>query len=167
MVLFNAEECEFIKSFYYKEIENYSAAAAGFSKGQVKFSNSSCKYVDSIDAELLSFIVERTANLGVKSLDGVKIIRYEEGNFLGRHADFSKYGANLLFKTYMIQLSKHDDYTGGDLIVENKIMSRVQGSCITISSTDLHEVTKILSGERFSLVLFLTEKNLNLTKSLL
>ena len=167
MILFTPEECEYIKSFYFKDEEIDSKLAEGFSKGTIKFSNNSCKHVTSTDAELLLFLVERTSGIGVKSLEAVKFVRYTEGDYMGRHKDHSKYGADLLFKTFMIQLSDPYSYEGGNLIVENTVIDRTQGSVCTISSTDFHEVSKVTSGERFSLVLFLTENNLQLEKNLI
>ncbi len=72
-----------------------------------------------------------------------------------------------VYKTFLIQLSDSDEYVGGDLIVGKDIQSKEQGTLSIINPTTPHEVTKIISGERLSLVLFLTGDNLDLKKTII
>lgn len=167
MVVFTPEECEYIKSFYNTEIEHSSNEVQKYGDVNIKFSNSSTKYTSTQNEELIKFLENKLNQYGVKSIPLVKFMRYETGDNLARHTDFSKYGVDIIYKTYLIQLSKSDDYSGGDLIVGKDVQSREQGSLFIINPTTPHEVTKVLSGERISLVLFLREGNLNIQKTII
>jgi predicted 2-oxoglutarate/Fe(II)-dependent dioxygenase YbiX len=167
MVVFTPEECEYIKSFYIIESEHSSDEVQNYGSVKLKFSNSSAKYISTTNEELIKFLETKLNKLGVKSIPLVKFMRYQTGDNLARHTDFSKYGVDIIYKTYLVQLSKSDDYVGGDLIVGNDIQSKEQGSLCIINPTTPHEVTKVISGERISLVLFLREENLNIVKSII
>lgn len=167
MVIFSKEDCEYIKSVYYTENEFDATTVQDYGDVKIKFSNASSKYVITQNKELTSFLLEKLKPHGVKSIPEIKYMKYQVGDNLARHTDFSKYGVDIIFKTYLFQLSDSDEYTGGDLIVGNTIQSREQGTMTVISPTTPHEVTKVTSGERLSLVIFLREENLNLSKSII
>lgn len=167
MVVFTQEECDYIKSFYYIENEYTADTVQDYGNVKIKFSNASSKYVITENKELLNFLTDKLKPHGVKRIPQVKYMRYEAGDNLSRHTDFSKYGVDIIYKTYLFQLSKSEDYTGGDLIVGNDVQSREQGSMFIINPTTPHEVTKVLSGERLSLIIFLMEENLNIEKSII
>ena len=168
MVMFSKEECEYIKSFYnlYKEVDGMDTHTLNgipikFRKG------SSAKFVTIDNSELNNFLLEKLKPIKVKNIPTIKIMKYGKGGSLAKHQDFSKYGVDIIYKTVLIQLSESTDYIGGDLIVENTPQSRVIGSLTTISPTDVHEVTTLESGERYSLVLFLYESDFDIQKSML
>jgi predicted 2-oxoglutarate/Fe(II)-dependent dioxygenase YbiX len=167
MVIFSKEDCEYIKSVYYTENEFDATTVQDYGDVKIKFSNASSKYVITQNKELTAFLLEKLKPHGVKSIPEIKYMKYQVGDNLARHTDFSKYGVDIIFKTYLFQLSDSDEYTGGDLIVGNTIQSREQGTMTVISPTTPHEVTKVTSGERLSLVIFLREENLNLSKSII
>lgn len=167
MVIFTPSECEYIKSFYYTEIEHTSDEIQQYGKVSIKFSNSSSKYITTQNPKLIEFLESKLKSHGVKSIPLVKFMRYTTGDNLARHTDFAKYGVDIIYKTYLVQLSNSTDYEGGDLIVGNETISREQGFLSIINPTTPHEVTKVISGQRISLVLFLREENLNITKSLI
>ena len=167
MVIFTPEECEYIKSFYTSDIEHQSNEVQHYGKVDIVFSKATNKYATTTNEKLISFLENKLNQCGVKSIPLVKFMRYQKGDNLVRHVDFSKYGVDIIYKTYLVQLSKSDEYTGGDLIVGDEVQSREQGSLFIINPTTPHEVTKVLSGERLSLVLFLMEENLNFKKSII
>ena len=169
MVIFSKEECEYIKSFYEKEKEIEASDLQDFKVVKIRFSSKkhSVRYSFPESDELQNFLVEKLKPFAVKNIPSVKLMVYREGDFLPEHQDFAKYGVDIMYKTIITQLSSSDSYTGGDLIVEGKVIDRTQGFTLSISPTDLHEIKKVESGERWSLVLFLKEGNMNLTKSIL
>ncbi len=167
MVVFTNEECEYIKSFYYTESEQSSNDIQKYGNVSIRFSNSSAKFISTTNKELIEFLLNKLKPYGIKSIPLVKFMRYEAGDNLARHTDFDKYGVDKIYKTFLIQLSKSNDYVGGDLIVGNDIQSREQGYLSIINPTTPHEVTKMISGERISLVLFLSGENLDFKKSLI
>lgn len=167
MVVFTPDECEYIKSFYYNEEAIDSTKIKGYSIDSIKFSKGVASYVDSTDVELLNFLCEKLNHIGVVSVPGAKIIRYQKSNFLARHSDFIKYGTRILHKTLIFQLSHSHEYVGGDFLIDDVVQSRQIGSVFSINPTTPHEVTEVISGERFSLGLFLTEENLQYNKTLI
>lgn len=167
MVVFTPNECEYIKSFYYTEHENSSDDIQQYGNVSIKFSNSSAKFVSTANKELINFLVNKLKPYGIKSIPLVKFMRYEAGDNLARHTDFDKYGVDKIYKTFLIQLSDSDEYVGGDLIVGKDIQSKEQGTLSIINPTTPHEVTKVISGQRLSLVLFLTGDNLDLKKTII
>jgi predicted 2-oxoglutarate/Fe(II)-dependent dioxygenase YbiX len=167
MVIFDKEECQYLRSFYYRELEHSADTIQDYTKVKIKFSNSSLKYVTCKNTELLNFLSLRLKDYGVKSIPLVKFLKYKSGDHLARHTDFSKYGTDIVFKTYIFQLSDSNDYKGGDLIVGETIQSRDLGSMVIINPTTPHEVTEVVSGERISLVLFLLEEHLNIQRTLI
>jgi predicted 2-oxoglutarate/Fe(II)-dependent dioxygenase YbiX len=167
MVIFTKEECEYIKSFYYTEKESSSNDVQHYGDVSIKFSNSSAKFISTTNKELIEFLLNKLKPYGIKSIPMVKFMRYQTGDSLARHTDFDKYGVDKIYKTFLIQMSNSEDYVGGDLIVGKDVQSREQGWLSIINPTTPHEVTKMISGERISLVLFLSGENLDLKKSLI
>jgi len=167
MIIFNKEECEYLKSIYHTETEIDAKNIHDYGSVKIKFSNATSKYVLSKNKDLKEFLLKKLQPYGVKLIPDVKFMRYEVGDKLERHTDFSKYGVDIIFKTYLFQISNPDDYEGGDLIVNGNVQSREQGKMTIINPTEPHEVTRIISGERISLVLFLREENLIFNKSII
>lgn len=84
-------------------------------------------------------------------IEQYEIKRYRQNDYVTEHQD-QFYGtiAGIERKlTLLIQLN--EDYTGGDLMVAKMPMSRTVGSLTILPSFYLHEVTPIISGNRFSL----------------
>lgn len=169
MVLFSKEECEYIKSFYDWSKEIKASDLQDFDVIKIRFSaeKHSVKYSFPENLELKDFLVSKLTPFKVKEIPSVKLMIYKEGDFLPEHQDFAKYGVDIMFKTVIVQLSDSDDYTGGDLLVERVPVSRVQGYTLAISPTQIHEIKRVESGERWSLVLFLKEENFNIKKHIL
>jgi len=92
----------------------------------------------------------------LKDID-IQLTKYGPGDFYTWHAD-----ANLRFDTKIIrklsgvlQLSNPTSYEGGELqIKSNAVISHKQGDLTVFPSCLEHQVTKVTSGTRFSLVLW-------------
>lgn len=52
----------------------------------------------------------------------------------------------------IIQMSDSDEYEGGDLIVGDYYCTRAKGSAIFFPASLVHQVTRIVSGNRYSLI---------------
>lgn len=168
MVIFSKEECAYIKSFYRLDDEIDGMDTHTLNNIKIKFrKGSSAKFVTIDNSELKEFLLQKLSPLKVKNIPTIKIMKYGKGGSLAKHQDFAKYGVDIIYKTLLVQLSESTDYIGGDLIVENTPQSRVIGSLCTISPTAEHEVTKLESGERYSLVLFLHERDFDIQKSMI
>ena len=78
------------------------------------------------------------------------LAEYSQGSFHGLHYDKLP---EMWFrdKVVTIQLSDSNEYEGGDLIIGDEIAPRDKGCAIIYNGKDLHQVTKVTKGTRFSL----------------
>ena len=92
----------------------------------------------------------------VRGITDLQLIKYDVGSYFKRHIDIGMYESGAQRKiTFIIQLSDPNDYTGGDLVLhtnpEATVMPRDKGSVIVFPAFFLHEVTPLLTGQRYSL----------------
>lgn len=172
-MLFTDDDCDFIKSQWDKnkvldESSNKYAEYAG-NKVKIKTNKVKANYVRITDSSVLDFILNKLKPTGIKSISTkeASLMKYSTGQYFGPHRDYPDYGTDRLNRTAVIQLSDSKEYSGGDLIVENKPQTRIKGSCISIRSNQIHEVTEITSGTRMTLVIFLLDKDIVHSTSLI
>ena len=86
--------------------------------------------------------------------------RYLIGNEFARHDDSTTHPDQLL----NIGVCLNNDYEGGEFIAYDpfEVLPKVIGTIYTMKSDREHEVKKIESGERWSLILFLNKHHLNI-----
>jgi PKHD-type hydroxylase len=94
--------------------------------------------------------------------EGFQFTKYTApGGKYGRHMD-SGFGTPVRKLSFTLQLSKPEDYEGGDLCLylteTPEVMKKIQGHVIVFPSYVLHEVTPITKGTRYSLVSWITGK---------
>ncbi len=77
--------------------------------------------------------------------------KYPTGGFHTPHKDGGTYNDVTRDKVITIQLTDENEYKGGDLIINGEMAPRSKGTFIVYSGMDLHEVTKVTKGERFSI----------------
>lgn len=171
-VLFTGDDCNYIKSFW-----KDSQSSDGEGYGTTSINNQQIKvkrevrghYLDISDSDLLLFIESKLKKVGITSISSgnLKLTKYQSGDYFKPHRDYQYDERGIIRKTVVIQLSESSEYVGGDLIVEEVRQSREKGSCIMFNSNELHEITLITSGNRFSLVVFLFEKDLQIINSII
>lgn len=145
------EECEYLIEF----IENF-------------------KHINNVElnrnVEVYSFdTTDLIPNLN-KKLNEIDIInnppfninKYTIGSFFERHRDSGgkNDSTSERVKTLIINLSNEGDYEGGDLIINDNIVTKKLGNAFLFSSAILHELKNITSGVRYSLVIWLKDNNL-------
>lgn len=166
--LFTDEECDEICRLAYEQ---------GFAEAKVgrtgdtrvdKACNSSmvCYLHDHLN---MSFVYERVRGFVNKANEKFwnfdlfdygepfKFAEYKENTGTDFHSDITDYCTTGFRKlTIIIQLSREDDYKGGELVVngETNIVSRKRGHVIVFPSFLLHKVNQITEGKRCSLVGF-------------
>jgi len=164
-IIFNKDECDYIKSFYNEGFSENGGDPLVVHIGDNKTLSikrkASAKYLDLADSTLIDFILEKLKKINIKSItsESVKIVKYSKGDYFEKHTDFNKYGKGATYKTLVIQLSNSSDYMGGDLVVDEIPQNRDLGSYSLFLSSIEHEVTKVLSGQRFSLTIFLKQED--------
>ena len=87
--------------------------------------------------------------------------RYPVGCKFDRHNDSTTHPDQLV----NIGVCLNSDYDGGDFIfyTPDKILPKIEGTIYHMNSNRDHEVTEITSGERWSLITFLKEKDLGIS----
>ncbi len=115
----------------------------------------------------IDFLNQKLNSIGIINNPPFNINKYMVGSFFQKHMDIG--GKNdphsERVKTLIVNLSDKNDYVGGDLIIDNNIVSREIGNAFLFPSNTLHELKELTYGVRYSLVMWL--KNNNLKKSIL
>ena len=92
---------------------------------------------------------------GFMNYDAPMIMEYGKGCHYDWHIDVGKSVPNRKL-SFTIQLSKPEDYEGGDLeflgTEINKEAFRQQGTCVIFPSFLAHKITKVKSGTRYAIV---------------
>ena len=78
------------------------------------------------------------------------LTEYSVGSFHKPHTDF-KSNEWYRDKVVTIQLTDSNSYSGGDLKIGEHILPRDKGCALIYSGRDIHEVTEVTKGIRFSL----------------
>ena len=88
--------------------------------------------------------------------------RYPVGCKFDRHNDSTTHPDQLV----NIGVCLNSDYDGGDFIfyTPDEILPKVEDTIYHMDSNRDHEVTEIVNGERWSLITFLKEKDLGISK---
>lgn len=94
--------------------------------------------------------------------EGFQFTKYQApGGKYGKHIDSSP-GTLIRKLSFTLQLSKPEDYKGGDLVLylgdKPETMKREQGFVALFPSYVLHEVKPVTDGTRYSLVSWITGK---------
>lgn len=100
---------------------------------------------------LLNYLKMDTTITLNKPLNMIHLQNVQKGNKFERHID--------KHSLYNIGACLNDDYEGGNLICYNPkfILPKITGSIYTFYGGRLHEVTEVTSGERWSLIAFLSK----------
>ncbi len=91
-----------------------------------------------------------------KTYTPMRLIRYKEGMYYGKHVDNVIQGAIRTDISFTVFLSPPESYEGGYLRIHNHHNSHdiklPAGAMVLYPSDSLHEITPVLSGERVVLV---------------
>lgn len=171
-VIFTPDECNYIKSFWNdtNNIESGGNQLVRLGDDIITIKSECSSHLNYFDKhhDLFNFVSTRIKKINVNKISlTIKITKYVEGDYFLPHRDFEHYEAGELSRTLVIQLSESSDYIGGDLIIENVKQSRNIGECITIKASQLHEVTKITSGVRYGLVIFLLNGDMMFSQTMI
>lgn len=113
--------------------------------------------ITGIQSDMFPHITEKIKNLFDTILNGDSVIElphflteYSVGSFHSPHTDY-KVNEWYRDKVITIQLSESSDYDGGDLKIGEHILPRDKGCVLVYDGKDIHEVTMVTRGIRFSL----------------
>jgi len=161
---FSKEECESIKKLGIERgMKESSLFNDNIDKAVRNSQNSWIPWSEEVDwiyQRLSNFIIHCNNNVYNFDLNGffedIQFTRYGEGCFYNYHEDIGPGGGSIRKLSVVLQLSDENDYEGGELCLfsgNQKIRaSKKQGTLIFFPSYVTHKVEKVKSGERFSLV---------------
>jgi predicted 2-oxoglutarate/Fe(II)-dependent dioxygenase YbiX len=93
----------------------------------------------------------------IKEVENIMINHYSIGDGFEKHQD-------LYFKNQTFNLAVHlnDNYEGGDFVFDEPyyVMPKIVGGAYVFENTRWHEVKKVLSGDRWSMIAFYTRENI-------
>lgn len=102
----------------------------------------------------------------------LKINKYEVGQEFPAHRDdiVTNYAGSdpkrkFRYRTVIFQLSDPSTYKGGDFYVKDQVANRTHGNVIVFPAKDVHWVTKVTEGERYSMTLWLHKEDFNIKSS--
>lgn len=170
MISFSKEECEKIISLT-QEIEG--THRDGNSKNVERPRDKiSYTYYNIFRNENVAWIFDRITDYLcidkkieiIKPFEVIHLHEYFEGNEFERHRDI--YYPNQVLN---VGVCLNDDYIGGDFILygPEEILPKKSGYIYSFKNTREHEVTKIKSGIRYSLIIFLNNENVQTKISLI
>ena len=102
--------------------------------------------------------VKKLINQKLKQIDEnyevsefITLLKYEKGDFFNLHIDASSYSSTESNTILSAGCLLNDDYSGGNFIINSKILNVGIGKLFTFGRTEPHEITKITDGVRLSL----------------
>ena len=168
-ILFSKEECDYIINLSKELNEDTPYGYKDVNKENVKISysvwvinrNNKTQWI----FDKIHTYFENKTNLKIKKeLEKIYIHKYIEGQQFQKHTD-------TLYKTQIhnVGVCLNNDYDGGELVLYNpeEQLPKEIGNIYTFPSQRLHEVKKIIKGERWSIIGFLHFENIELNKTLI
>ena len=112
---------------------------------------------------LTEFLKLEYPNNKIYEMSEIYLHRYLVGNEFAKHNDSTTHPDQIL----NIGVCLNSDYEGGEFIPYTpfEILPKVDGTIYIMKSDREHEVKKIISGERWSLILFLNKHHLQIANS--
>lgn len=102
--------------------------------------------------EILFFVENAFPQYENRAIGSIRINKYTSTAHIDRHRDNSDPQRK---HTLLVQLSDPTTYEGGDLIIDDQVVSREQGSYFLFNSqTTWHHVNPVIRGIRYSLVVW-------------
>jgi hypothetical protein len=112
---------------------------------------------------LSQFLLSEYPKNKINKMSEIYLHRYLIGNEFARHNDSTTHPNQIL----NVGVCLNEDYNGGEFITYDPLetLPKVTGTIYTIKSNRDHEIKKILSGERWSLIIFLNRDDLQVENS--
>ena len=115
--------------------------------------------LDNQKVNLIKDYCKEYLNLDVETLS-TGILKYVPNDFFAKHIDKVD---NLKFNSdfiYNVNMRLNDNYVGGDFYLNDKLFNQEVGTLYSYTSNTYHEVTKVKSGIRYSVLFYIRERDL-------
>jgi hypothetical protein len=155
--IFNKNECDLIISYVNSNFKNWSEVDREYNSYSIDY-NQTNKWI----FEKLKDFFETETNIKIDKIKKqMHFHKFTKGNWFGKHDDVRDrrlYGVGVLL---------NDNFIGGDFIFYNSekyMLNKTIGNCYIFDVNIKHEITKLLDGERYSLLWFLQNTDIKLNK---
>lgn len=126
------------------------------------------KFKIDLKDEFYKWLIEDVDNLIKKNLGNshyitlwLIILKYDTGDYFLPHTDgYGKTENRCL--SGGVELSKREEFEGGDFVVNNIPRKFERGKLITHKIDEIHEITKVTKGTRWSLHFGINNRNVDL-----
>jgi PKHD-type hydroxylase len=167
--VFDPAECEKILKLgnnnNFKEGLINSGSSDPIRKSQIFFIESSDpenSWIFERCAEMIHHINYDFFQFDLQKIEVLQVGKYEskDSGYYGKHIDAFRQSGIFRKLSFSVQLSRSEDYEGGDLLLhlgkDPDVAPRDRGSITVFPSYTLHEVTPVTKGTRYSLVGWVT-----------
>jgi hypothetical protein len=152
-ILFSKEECEFIISYNTTDITNWKMGDRKYNSQPINYSLENKWLFDK-----LKDFVEKETNIQIGTIKKtIHFHKFTKGDWFGKHNDIRDN------RVYAIGVLLNDNFEGGDFKLYNsneQTLNKIIGNTYLFDVRIEHEITPILSGERYSLLWFLQTEHI-------
>lgn len=154
-ILFSKEECESIISYNSINITNWKLEDRHYNSQPINYSLETKWLFD----KLKTFVETETNIEIIKIKEKIHFHKFIKGDWFGKHNDIRD------DRLYAVGVLLNDNFEGGDFKLYNPneiFLNKVVGNTYIFDVSIEHEIAPILEGERFSLLWFLQNDNVNI-----
>jgi hypothetical protein len=155
--IFSKDECDLIISYVDSNFKNWNKIDREYNSYSIDY-NQTNKWI----FNKLKDFFEKETNIKIDKIKKqMHFHKFTKGNWFGKHNDVRDrrmYGVGVLL---------NDDFIGGDFIFYNSeeyTLNKTIGNCYIFDVNIEHEITKLLDGERYSLLWFLQNTDIKINR---
>ncbi len=152
-ILFSEEECLKIFNYIDTNITNWEMSDRKYNSQPIKYSLDN----EWLFNRLKSFVEENT-NIKIKKIkETIHFHKFVKGDWFDKHNDVRE------DRVYAVGVLLNDNFDGGNFKLYNpneQTLNKTIGNTYLFDVKIEHEITPILSGERYSLLWFLQNKHI-------
>lgn len=152
-ILFNDSECVLIKNLIKNNIQNWELMDRKYNSQQINYT----KQTEWIFEKLKEF-VETVTDIKIKKIKKtIHFHKFIKGDWFDKHNDLRE------GRIYAIGVLLNNNFDGGDfkLYGSNEIiLNKIIGNTYIFDVSIEHEITRIVDGERYSLLWFLEKEHI-------
>jgi hypothetical protein len=151
-ILFNQQECQSIIDITKSKKQNWNYKDRIYESTSIEYNKNTIWLFDK-----LKVFVEKETNIKIGTIKKtIHFHKFTNGDWFGKHNDIRNN------RVYAVGVLLNDDFEGGDFKLYNPneyMLNKEMGNTYLFDVRIEHEITPILSGERYSLLWFLQSEH--------
>lgn len=168
-ILFTKEDCQWLLDHALEYVESTVSYDFERTKSLTRIANPKDRISQQCElgepqGTIKEFLTEKLKPIGIVNLDKafLNYVRYFKGGHFAKHIDGPE-----RYKTCIIQLTDPSKYSGGNLLVKDRVIGKQLGNTVIFGSNITHELTLVEEGQRDVLVVWTAKGNTLEKKSLI